>query len=457
MVATRRTRAVDGAEAERDASAQLTGATREDVGAPAVKEEQPVTDPAAERAAARKKKLASLKTRTYSTVVLILLYGGVVWSGHVPVTCLVMLLQVMIIKEVFRLGRMDLEDHRLPGFRAQQWYFFAVAAFYLYIRIIKPNILVQITRNETSARLLTWLLHRHLLISYFAYCAGIIAFVLSLKRGLMLYQFAQYAWTHMIILVVIVPTSFFVSSTFQGIIWYLMPSMLIIVNDICAYLFGICFGKTPLIRLSPKKTWEGFLGGFFSAAVVAFYGSRFLAGFAWMACPREDLSLGPLSCVPSPVFQDRSFTLQELAEEMPGPLEEMLQVSRWLLPSAAVGVMDSWSWTLLPLQLHAVPMSIFASLICPFGGFFASGLKRAMRLKDFGDTIPGHGGIMDRVDCQVLMAIFSSLYYWSYIQPAAPPTVGMLLEEVLSMQREQQLEVIQKLGTMVGAVSGARA
>ncbi len=63
-------------------------------------------------------------------------------------------------------------------------------------------------------------------------------FVLSLKRGMYLYQFTQYAWTHMTILVVIMPTSFFVSNVFQGIIWYILPAMLIIVNDIFAYLAG---------------------------------------------------------------------------------------------------------------------------------------------------------------------------------------------------------------------------
>jgi len=35
------------------------------------------------------------------------------------------------------------------------------------------------------------------------------------------------------------------------------------------------------------------------------------------------------------------------------------------------------------------------------GGFCASGFKRAFRMKDFGDTIPGHGGVTDRFDCQV--------------------------------------------------------
>ncbi len=37
-------------------------------------------------------------------------------------------------------------------------------------------------------------------------------------------------------------------------------------------------------------------------------------------------------------------------------------------------------------------LAIFASVVAPFGGFFASGFKRAFKIKDFGDSIPGHGG-----------------------------------------------------------------
>ena len=44
---------------------------------------------------------------------------------------------------------------------------------------------------------------------------------------------------------------------------------------------------------------------------------------------------------------------------------------------------------------------MFASIIAPFGGFFASGFKRGFKIKDFGDFIPGHGGMTDRMDCQV--------------------------------------------------------
>ena len=42
---------------------------------------------------------------------------------------------------------------------------------------------------------------------------------------------------------------------------------MIICNDIMAYMFGFFFGKTPLIRLSPKKTWEGFIGGAVSTVI----------------------------------------------------------------------------------------------------------------------------------------------------------------------------------------------
>ena len=55
----------------------------------------------------------------------------------------------------------------------------------------------------------------------------------------------------------------------------------------------------------------------------------------------------------------------------------------------------------MPVQLHAVVLAMFASIIAPFGGFFASGFKRGFKIKDFGDSIPGHGGMTDRMDCQV--------------------------------------------------------
>lgn len=50
---------------------------------------------------------------------------------------------------------------------------------------------------------------------------------------------------------------------------------------------GFFFGRTPLIKLSPKKTWEGFVGGFLGTLVIAFFLSAYLAQFKWMTCPRK--------------------------------------------------------------------------------------------------------------------------------------------------------------------------
>ena len=69
------------------------------------------------------------------------------------------------------------------------------------------------------------------------------------------------------------------------------------------------------------------------------------------------------------------------------------------------------------------------SLSSVTGGFFASGFKRAFKIKDFGDSIPGHGGLTDRMDCQVVMAVFANIYYNTFVKlPMA--TVASLLQTV---------------------------
>jgi len=99
----------------------------------------------------------------------------------------------------------------------------------------------------------------------------------------------------------------------------------------------------------------------------------------------------------------------------------------------------------VPYQLHLLVLSCFASLVAPFGGFFASGFKRAFNIKDFGHSIPGHGGMTDRMDCQFLMGVFTYVYYSSLIR-VHQVTVGGILQTVVSgLTVEQQLELIRDL------------
>ena len=52
---------------------------------------------------------------------------------------------------------------------------------------------------------------------------------------------------------------------------------------------GMCFGHRKLIQLSPKKTWEGFIGGCFTTVVASWYLAGFMSRFKWMTCPRTVL------------------------------------------------------------------------------------------------------------------------------------------------------------------------
>jgi phosphatidate cytidylyltransferase len=100
-----------------------------------------------------------------------------------------------------------------------------------------------------------------------------------------------------------------------------------------------------------------------------------------------------------------------------------------------------------PFEIHILFLSTFASLVAPFGGFFASGIKRTFKIKDFGDSIPGHGGITDRMDCQFIMGTLMFFYYQGFIATHTA-SVGSVIEMAITgLTAEDQLDVIRRLST----------
>ena len=131
--------------------------------------------------------------------------------------------------------------------------------------------------------------------------------------------------------------------------------------DIGAYFTGLAIGKHPLIPwLSPKKTWEGLIGGMVLSAVLATalaaLGNHYGINGYWVRHAG-----------------DREFV------KVVYPL--------WFVFQAG----------------------LILGLIGQFGDLVASLLKRDAGIKDSGRAIPGFGGVLDIVDSPVVVAPFA---YW---------------------------------------------
>ena len=115
------------------------------------------------------------------------------------------------------------------------------------------------------------------------------------------------------------------------------------MNDTMAYVCGRLFGRTKLFeRISPKKTWEGTIGGILFALAGGFVWATFLSD---------------------------------------------LPLAFWLIASPLIA-------------LGAI-----------FGDLFESQLKRQLGVKDSGNILPGHGGILDRFDAAFMaIPIFYALW-----------------------------------------------
>ena len=143
----------------------------------------------------------------------------------------------------------------------------------------------------------------------------------------------------------------FIDGFFPYIIWLVF--IIAFGTDICAYFSGMFLGKHKLCpELSPKKTVEGAIGGVLGSTILS-------------------LAFGYF------------YLIQHL----------------------------DMSWGLALTII--LSLSILGSVISQLGDLAASAFKRQMEIKDYGNLIPGHGGILDRFDSVIFVAPF--VFYGMYI------------------------------------------
>jgi phosphatidate cytidylyltransferase len=220
-------------------------------------------------------------------------------------------------------------------------------------------------------------------------------------------------------------------------------------------------------------------GGGVCTMIVAWFLSRFLAQFTWMTCPVNDFDLFPaaLECTSNEIhhlfveaqsiFPPQLFEIfpKRLVKMIPGIVKVCAVKSRDAATSALVSESgeflpvlsrvtfetcisgeDSHTFhhfelvlkNVLPIQIHALWLGFFASVVAPFGGFLASAIKRAYRIKDFDSLIPGHGGVTDRLDCQFLMALYTWVHYNSFCRLTTISVPKLLYHYNLMSQLEKQ-------------------
>ncbi|KFH40523.1 putative phosphatidate cytidylyltransferase-like protein [Hapsidospora chrysogenum ATCC 11550] len=390
--------------------------------APVEEQQKPPTDE--QKAAEYEKKKANFYTRTLWTFIMIALFFAALFMGHIYIILIITAVQIISFKEVIAIANVPSRARDLRSTKSLNWYWLGTTMYFLYgesvIYYFKHIVLVD--------KVLLPLATHHRFISFVLYVFGFVYFVASLKTDHIKFQFTNFAWTHMALYLIVFQAHFVMNNVFEGMIWFFLPAALVITNDIFAYVCGIAFGRTQLIKLSPKKTVEGFVGAWIMTLIWAMLLVNLMTRSKYFICPVNDLGANiftGLECELNPVFLPHTYELPQY----------------YFLPANT-----NLSVTLTPIQLHALVLATFASLIAPFGGFFASGLKRSFKIKDFGDSIPGHGGMTDRMDCQFIMGFFAYVYYQSFIAMHEVKLGSVLDSAINGLTPEDQLELIRRMG-----------
>jgi len=421
-----------------------------------------------QEAETKKNKIA---IRVISGLSMMACFMVILWMGHLYICALVSLCEILLFRELVKVRyhvHFDTIQDTIPLFRTTQWLWFSVAIFYTY-----GDFILEIIQNNTN---LHYLLTRSSFFSgesmfpgmipglqtslpSIAFCLYSCTFVLTittLQNGHIKFQLNQLCWTIVVLCLTVGQLKYIMHNIYNGLIWFVLPILLVITNDCWAYICGMTCGRKFIRReftyLSPNKTWEGFIGACIFTMIFSWYFSKFFSQSKWFTCPTNEFRLFPesLECEVHPLFEEAQYILpSQMFELLPPWIVKMIpdvseicsiKQSADIVSNNIIGIATTVKPELTrcvsgeeshvhhhfllvlknvyPMQMHALWLALFASLVAPFGGFLASAIKRAYGIKDFDSIIPGHGGMMDRFDCQFLMALYTWVHYNTFVKLA---------------------------------------
>jgi phosphatidate cytidylyltransferase len=311
-------------------------------------------------------------------------------------------------------------QNTIPLFRTTQWLWFAVAIIYTYGDFVEDII----TSNQDLHHVLHYAQYWSA-VTFLFYSGTFVLTIVAMQPGHIKFQLNQLSWTIVVLCLTVGQLKYIMHNIYNGLYWFALPILLVVINDSMAYVSGMTCGRKfihhPFISFSPNKTWEGFIGGAIFTVIASWYLSRFMAQFKWLTCPTNEFKLRPssLDCELDPIFEEaQSIFSPQLFELFPAVFVKLIPGVVEKCSVAGVGLItacisgepththhhfDLILKNVYPVQIHTLSLAMFASFVAPFGGFLASAIKRAYGIKNFDSIIPGHGGVMDRFDCQLLM------------------------------------------------------
>ena len=206
-----------------------------------------------------KGKWTDLKVRVKWSVLMASLFFLILFMGHFYSSIMVALIIISIFYELIDIPRFKERNSEVKNYYLISWYILSLGMYFFYVKTLKDKI-----SFLTQYPVFYYLLKYHKFICFMLYCFGFLLFLKSLTKGYYRYQFRQFAFIHIIFLIFGYFSSMIISNIYNGIIWFLLPVSCVVINDISAYFWGRMLGRHSLSPLSPKKTWEGFIGAFFS-------------------------------------------------------------------------------------------------------------------------------------------------------------------------------------------------